>query len=181
MAIDAYGHGGSTFPDERINPVSSDMGTYAALQYIGTLPYADASRVGMVGHSMGGSTIQAGAAKAWQLKDANPAIVVPIAVLPTSQAFSLDGDGNALLAPWPINMGSVYGQFDEWALSMWGTVKGSDLNTTKTAQAGMGFTDFQYDTYYAYGAKVPLDRAAAVNAAKQGKLRIVYQPPHDTF
>ncbi|MFP3089291.1 alpha/beta hydrolase [Treponema sp. TIM-1] len=179
MSIDAYGHGGSTFPDERIDPINVDMGTYAALQYIGTLPYADSSRVGMVGHSMGGSTIQAGAAKAWQLRETNPDIVVPIAVLPTSQAFSLDGDGNALLAPWPINMGSVYGQFDEWALSMWGTVKGSDLNTTKIAQAGMGFTDFQYDTYYAYGEKVPLDRAAAVNAAKQGKFRIVYQPPHD--
>ncbi|MDR2631211.1 MAG: alpha/beta fold hydrolase [Spirochaetaceae bacterium] len=179
MAIDAYGHGGSTFPDERINPISADMGTYAALQYIGTLPYADSAKVGMVGHSMGGSTIQAGAAKAWQLKQTNPRIVVPTAVLPTSQSFSLDSEGNALLAPWPVNLGSVYGQFDEWALSMWGTVKGSDLNTSKIAQAGMGFTDFQYDTYYAYGGKVPLDRTAAVNAAKQGRLRIVYQPPHD--
>jgi pimeloyl-ACP methyl ester carboxylesterase len=179
MAIDAYGHGGSSFPDERINPVSSDMGTYAALQYIGTLPYADASRVGMVGHSMGGSTIQAGAAKAWQLRESNPTIVVPTAVLPTSQSFALDGDGNALLAPWPINLGSVYGQFDEWALSMWGTVKGSDLNTSAIAKAGMGFNDFEYDTYYAYGEKVPMDRAAAVNAAKRGQLRVVYQPRHD--
>jgi alpha-beta hydrolase superfamily lysophospholipase len=179
MSIDAYGHGGSGFPDERINPVSADMGTYAALQYIGTLPYADPSRVGMVGHSMGGSTIQAGAAKAWQLRESNPGIVVPTAVLPTSQSFSLDGDGNALLAPWPVNLGAVYGRFDEWALSMWGTVKGSDLKTSAIAKAGMGFNDFEYDTYYAYGEKVPMNRSAAVNAAKQGQLRVIYQPPHD--
>jgi pimeloyl-ACP methyl ester carboxylesterase len=179
MSIDAYGHGGSDFPDERINPVSADMGTYAALQYIGTLPYADPSRVGMVGHSMGGSTIQAGAAKAWQRREIDPRIVVPTAVLPTSQSFSLDGDGNSLLAPWPVNLGSVYGRFDEWALSMWGTVKGSDLRTSAIAKAGMGFNDFEYDTYYAYGERAPMDRSAAVDAAKQGRLRVIYQPPHD--
>jgi pimeloyl-ACP methyl ester carboxylesterase len=179
MAIDAYGHGGSGFPNERIDPISVDMGTYAALQYIGTLPYADPSRVGMVGHSMGGSTIQAGAAKAWQLRESDPRIVAPIAVLPTSQSFSLDADGNALLAPWPVNLGSVYGRFDEWALSMWGTVKGSDLNTSAIAKAGMGFNDFDYDTYYVYGEKTPIDRGAAVNAARQGQLRVIYQPPHD--
>jgi pimeloyl-ACP methyl ester carboxylesterase len=180
MSIDAYGHGQSDFPDERINPVTADIGTYAALQYAGSLPYADKTKVGMVGHSMGGSTIQAGAARAWQARQSDPDIVVPIAVLPTSQAFSVDAStGNALLAPWPVNLGSIYGQFDEWALSMWGTVKGSDLNTTPIAKAGMGFLNFDYDTYYEFGNPASIDRAAAIRAAKNGAFRVVYQPPHD--
>jgi hypothetical protein len=178
MSIDAYGHGGSNFPDERINPVVSDMGTYSALQYIGTLPYADSKRVGMVGHSMGGSTIQFGAVRAWHEYGKDPSVVVPTAVLPTAQSFVMDGDGNSILAQYPVNLGNVYGQFDEWALGMWGTVKGSDLNTSKSAKAAFGFNGFEYDTYYAYNSETSLDRVGAIAAAKEGKLRIVYQPPH---
>jgi pimeloyl-ACP methyl ester carboxylesterase len=179
MAIDAYGHGQSDFPDERINAVVGDMGTYSALQYIGALPYADSKRVGMVGHSLGGSTIQLGALRAWKEHETNPSIVVPTAVLPTSQSFSVDADGNSILAAYPVNLGAVFGQFDEWALSMWGTVKGSDLNTSKPAKAGMGFNGFQYDTYYSYGSQTPVDRNAAIAAAREGAFRVVYQPPHD--
>jgi len=178
MSIDAYGHGLSNFPDERINPVVGDMGTYAALQYIGTLPYADTKRVGMVGHSMGGTTIQLGAVRAWKERQNNPSVVVPTAVLPTSQSFTLDSDGNSILAPYPVNLGSVFGQFDEWALGMWGTVKGSDANKTAVAKAGIGFNDFKYDTYYEYISQSPIDRISAVNAAKYGQLRVIYQPPH---
>ena len=178
MSIDAYGHGHSNFPDERINPIVGDMGTYAALQYIGTLPYADTERVGMVGHSMGGTTIQLGAVRAWKERENNPSIVVPTAVLPTSQSFTLDSDGNSILAPYPVNLGSVFGQFDEWALGMWGTVKGSDANKTAVAKAGMGFNDFKYDTYYEYISQSAIDRASAVNAASHGQLRVIYQPPH---
>jgi len=178
MAIDAYGHGNSNFSDERINPVVGDMGTYAALQYIGTLPYADKGRVGMVGHSLGGTTIQMGAARAWNERANNPSIVVPTAILPTAQSFVLNADGVSILAAFPVNLGSVYGQFDEWALGMWGTVKGSDLNTTAIAKAGFGFNGFKYDTYYAYNSASPIDRNSAINVARQGDLRIVYQPPH---
>jgi len=178
MSIDAYGHGGSNFPDERINPVVFDMGAYSALQYIGTLPYADTRRVGMVGHSMGGTTIQRAALRAWTERANNPSIVVPIAVLPTAQSFAVDADGNSILASFPINLGSVYGQFDEWANLMWGPVKGSDLNTSDIARAGMGFNNFEYDTYYVYGNSSPIERGVAINTARQGQLRIVYQPPH---
>jgi len=180
MAIDAYGHGQSDFPDMRINDgVTGDMGTFAALQYIGTLPYADSRRVGMVGHSMGGSTIQLGAVRAWKAHETDASIVVPTAVLPTSQAFSLDANDNAILAPYPVNLGLVFGQFDEWALPMFGTPKGSDINTAKHTKAALGFNGFKYDTYYTYNSQTPIDRAAAISAARRGEFRVVYQPPHD--
>jgi len=178
MAIDAYGHGGSNFPDMRIHPITADMGTYSALQYIGTLPYANTRKVGMVGHSLGGTAIQFGALRAWNEHRTNPSIVVPTAVLPTAQSFVLDFEGNSILDPYPVNLGSVYGQFDEWALGMWGTVKGSDLNTTPIAKAGMGFNNFEYDTYYEYNSPDPINRRNAVKTAKNGLLRIIYQPPH---
>ncbi len=177
LAIDAYGHGDSTFPDMNVNNgIADDLGTYSALQYLARLPYVDLARVGMVGHSMGGTTIQAGALRAFQEKADNPDVVTPIAILPTAQSFSLDADGNSIFKDIPVNLGAVYAQFDEWALGMWNTVKGSDVNTTPKAGAGMGMTGFQYNTYYSFGNATPLDRAGAVEAAKNKTLRIIVQP-----
>ena len=178
MAIDAYDHGDSSFPDPRINKgVAADMGTYAALQYLGTLPYVDVRRIGMVGHSMGGSTVQLGAVRAFAKQAKNPAIIVPKAVLPTSQAFIPNKEGtNTLLGKYPVNIGIVFGQFDEWAENMWSVPKGSDINISKKAVAGMGFSGAEYGAYYVFGNSKKLTREEAVAAAAEGKLRVIYQP-----
>lgn len=99
LAFDSYAHGHSSYPDSRVNNgFVQDLGTFAALQYLKTLPYVDLSRVGMVGHSMGGSAIQDGALRAFQAHETDPSVVVPAAILPTANSFTLDADGNLC---WP--------------------------------------------------------------------------------
>ena len=144
-----------------------------------TLPYVDLDRIGMTGHSMGSAAIQDGALRAFEAQKEDPDIVVP----EDSAHRQLVQPGRrrraAFCKDYPVNLGAVYGQFDEWALGMWGTVKGSDLNTTPKAIAGMGFSGCEYDTYYRTGDNTPIDRAQAIEAAQEKELRIVYQPPHD--
>ncbi|WP_194165513.1 alpha/beta hydrolase [Oceanobacillus sp. CFH 90083] len=178
IAIDNYGHGLSTFPDENINDgIAADLGTYSALQYLGTLPYVDVDRVGMVGHSMGGSAIQNGALRAYQNHAEDPSIVVPTAVLPTAQAFSVNEEATeSILSAYPVNLGTVYGQYDEWAEGMWGVKKGSDINTSPVAAAALGFETPDFDTYYSYGENIEIDREGAVAAAETGEFRVMYSP-----
>lgn len=178
IAIDAYDHGNSSFPDPRINKgVAADMGAYAALQYLGTLPYVDAKRIGMVGHSMGGSTVQLGALRAFAKQEKNPAIIVPKAVMPTSQAFIPNKEVTAiLLGKYPVNIGIVFGQYDEWANNMWQVRSGIDINMSKKAIAGMGFPGAEYGAYYVFGKDKKLTRDEAIAAAASGKLRVIFQP-----
>ncbi len=182
IAIDAYGHGSSELPDLNVNEgIVADMGTYAAMQYLKTLPYVDVTRVGMIGHSMGATAIQKGAQRAIEAQKTDPNVVVPFALLPTANSFEIVGEGDSavsLFEGFPINLGVVYGQFDEWAPGMWGVEKGSDINTTIKAKATMGFDLPEYGVYYAYGENTPLNESSAVAAAKEGNLRVIFQPPH---
>lgn len=180
LAFDSYAHGHSSYPDSRVNNgFVQDLGTFAALQYLKVLPYVDLSRVGMVGHSMGGSAIQDGALRAFQARESDPSVVVPVAILPTANSFTLDADGQPLLARYPVNLGSVFGKYDEWVLNMWGVHKGSEAIATPKAKTAMGVTDPKYDTYYRFGSDQPLDRAGALQAAADKQLRVLFQPHVD--
>jgi hypothetical protein len=125
---------------------------------------------------MGCSTIQAAAVRAWTNRASAPYTVVPTSLLLTSNSFVLDQAGKAVVNEWPINVGVIFGRYDEWSRSMWGTPYGNELNESANAKAGIGFNGFKYDTYYAYGQQTPLDRNGAVSTARSGKLRVVYQP-----
>lgn len=183
MAIDAYGHGQSGFyssTDEKHGMVA-DMGGYAALQYVGSLPFVDEENIGMVGHSMGCAVIQLAAMRAFAANETDPAVVTPKTLLLTSNAFSTDAEVTQLAyAQYPVNVGLVYGQYDEWAENMWITVKkGSDINLTPKAIAGMGFSGAQYGAYYNAGADTELTREQAIEAAQNKTLRVMYQPAID--
>ena len=178
IAIDSYDHGGSSFADPRINKgVAPDMGAYSALQYLGTLPYVDAKRIGMVGHSLGGSNVQLGALRAFAKQEKNPAIIVPKVVVPTSQALIPNKEvTDMLLNKYPVNVCAVFGRFDEWANNMWQVRSGIDINMSKKAIAGMGFPGAEYGAYYTVGINKKLTREEAIATAAEGKLRVIYQP-----
>ena len=179
IAIDAYGHGISELPDTEVGEgIVKDMGTYSAMQYLGKLPYVDTNRIGMVGHSMGAGAIQDGADRAYKNLEKNPNIVVPKAVLPTANSFTLTEEGKPILEDYNVNIGAVYGQFDEWAFGMWGVDKGSDANKTEKTKATFGFENPEYNEYYEYGKNEILTKEGAVKAAEEGKLRVLFQPPH---
>ena len=178
MAIDSYDHGSSSFADPRINKgIAPDMGAYAALQYLGTLPYVDAKKIGMVGHSLGGSNVQLGALRAFAKQEKNPAIIVPKIVVPTSQALIPNKEvTDMLLNKYPVNVCAVFGRYDEWAENMWQVRSGIDINMSKKAIAGMGFPGAEYGAYYAVGINKKLTREEAIATAAEGKLRVIYQP-----
>ena len=178
IAIDAYDHGGSSFADPRINKgVAPDMGTYAALQYLGTLPYVDKRRIGMVGHSLGGASLQIGAVRAFVKHEKDPAIIVPKALVPTENAFLVDKDGALAYAKYPVNVGVVFGKYDEWAEPMWKVSTGSQINVSKIGIAGMGFPSAEYQTYYVFGDNKKLTKEEAIAATAEEKpLRVIYQP-----
>ncbi len=179
IAIDAYDHGGSSFPDPRINKgVAPDMGTYAALQYLGTLPYVDKKRIGMVGHSLGSICLQIGALRAFDKHEKDPTIIVPRALVPTEHTFLIGKDGGLAYGKYPVNVGLVFGKYDEWAENMWKVPRGNEINVSKNGIAGMGFPGAEYQAYYVFGNNKKLTREEAIAAAAGEKpLRVLYQPP----
>ncbi len=183
MAIDAYSHGNSGINSVNMdhNGIVPDMGGYSALQYISSLPFVDKTRIGMVGHSMGCAVIQNTALRAFAANETDPSIATPVALLLTSNAFATDADVKELAyAKYPINVGVVYGQYDEWAENMWITVKkGSEITSTPKAIAGMGFADAKFDAYYNAGDPTELTREEAIAAAEAKTLRVMYQPAID--
>jgi hypothetical protein len=134
----------------------------------------------MVGHSMGCAVIQLAAMRAIAAKENNPTVIIPNSLLLTSNAYSVNAEGKLAYADTPINVGLIYGQYDEWAENMWNTVKkGSEINQTPKAIAGMGFEGAEYETYYRFGDSTPLSREDAIAAAQEKALRIMYSPPID--
>ncbi len=69
MALDMYGHGESSLPEEGCSQVemggvenyAPDLGSYSALQLFADYDFVDLTKVAMLGHSMGSSAIQEGA------------------------------------------------------------------------------------------------------------------------
>lgn len=184
IAIDAYWHGlsGGTSVNVDNNNIVPDMGGYAALQYLGTLPFVDKEHIGMVGHSMGCAVIQGAALRAFKNHDTNPSIIIPKALLLTSNAYATNAEKTKLAyADYPVNVGTIFGQFDEWSENMFGPEGkiGKNVINTPIAVAGMGFAGAKADTFYEAGINKPLTREEAIESAKNNTLRVFYQPPTD--
>lgn len=192
IALDAYAHGNTTYPDMDLDMIVNDMGNYSALQYLGRLPYVDTDRIGMIGHSMGSDCCRYGALRAYEeYKAGNTNVILPKAILLTSNSFkALSNDsassaigGDSVGGTYdPINdigcnYGVIFGQFDEFSAMMWGVASGADYKNTAQFATGMGFEGAEYDTFYRYGSNVELAREEAIQAGNEGAVRIGYSVP----
>lgn len=186
IALDAYAHGASSYPDMTIEGgVINDMGNYSAMQYLGRLPYVDTDSIGLIGHSMGSDCCRFSALRAFAEKEAgNDNVIVPKSILLTSNSFkavAADSTGSVLGAEqsgekvdpinaYPVNYATIFGQFDEFGGMMWGT-SGANYKDSPQFAVGMGFEGAEYNTYYAYGEGKELSREEAIAAGNARSLR----------
>lgn len=128
FAMNAYKHGDSSVPDARfadtINVKTGGM--VDAVEYLATLPFVDATRIGVTGHSMGGSFATATAtyytdlerealangASAADAKALNKvAAALPVGMYPGEFAGSTDLSGNNGCL---CDLGVIMGKYDEF-------------------------------------------------------------------
>jgi pimeloyl-ACP methyl ester carboxylesterase len=150
VAMDMLGHGYSDGA-VRFGP-GQDLGGPAALRYVQSLPYVDKANVGLEGHSMGG---------------------IPIATAAASQpdgykAIVFEGSTPAFLGakspPRLNNLAVVFGQFDEFAPTMWGVPKGSLVAGSKKLAK-------------VFGVEGPVEVGKIYGAIPDGSARVLENPP----
>ncbi len=123
LAMDQRGHGYSDAP-----AFAAGFGGPAGLQYLRSLEFVDSDQVVLAGHSMGGWTVLSAAA---QMPDAYRSVVVSGS---STGTFGVPaGDAN-----FPRNFGLVFGQYDEFSGSMWGSPTGVGIVNTDKLQTQFG-------------------------------------------
>lgn len=192
LNADPYGHGNATYPvdsmtndgnadgvaDDVVNLDSEgdalviDGGVYSALQYLGTLPYVDTENIGIIGHSMGGYSIQLAAYRALLNHDIDPSVTVAKAILVSCEGADASYEG------YPLNIGTMTPEFDEFGGGHWNVTTSSLANTSVKMKEYFGFTeaspDLQYNNYYEKGNETPISRDEAIVVAEKGELRVPY-------
>ena len=145
LAMDMTGHG---YSGGVVG--TAGFGGPAALAYLKSLPMVDKTAIGLEGHSMGGGPVMAAA-----LSDPDG-----------YRAIVLEGSTPGMLgAPAPANprnLAVVFGQYDEFAVLMWGVPKGSLVETSPKLQKLFGLTgpvreDFIYGSIADGTARVLLN------------------------
>lgn len=139
FAMDAYKHGDSSVPvDAAGQPLSvPDGGMIEAVEYLHTLPFVDAARTGVTGHSMGGgfadktlayysglekAALAEGksAAEARALNKVAAGLIV--GNVPSGLAGGIDimGAEQKGSAPYLAEVGVIEGRYDEFAIALMG-------------------------------------------------------------
>lgn len=154
LAIDMTGHGWSG------GVVRSDgYGGPDSLRYLRSLPYVDVDNIGLEGHSLGGGPVQAAAAA---MPDGYKAMVL-------EGSTTLFGGPAMAKGPGPRNLAIVFGQYDEFAQTMWGErgasapMKGSEVGGSTRMKA----------LFHSDG---PVEPGRVYGDVGQGAARVLYQP-----
>ena len=128
FAMNAYKHGDSSVPDARFADEISvkSGGMVDAVEYLATLPFVDATQIGVTGHSMGGgfsittAAYYTGLARDALANGASPAeakalnkisAALPVGSYPDELAASADSSGNG---GFLCDLGVVVGKYDEF-------------------------------------------------------------------
>ena len=171
LAVDSYRQGLSGAPEDESSVIGD--GAYAALQYVGTLPFVDKELIGMVGHSKGALGITLAAQAAWTAHEKDPSVITAKAIAPAGVLMlGLDDETPFLTAP--VNLCVINADHDEFLGNAVPGLKGIDFNKQPIAKTVFGFTP-EYNLYYETGNDSPLDRLQAVEAAAQGSLKVLVE------
>ncbi len=128
FAMNAYKHGDSSLPDAQFADTIyvKSGGMVDAVEYLATLPFVNATQIGVTGHSMGGSFATttatyysdlerealANGASAADAKALNKvAAALPVGMYPSTLAGNTDLSGNSGLL---CDLGLVMGTYDEF-------------------------------------------------------------------
>lgn len=179
LAIDAYGSGETDLNDAVAHP-EWDHGTYAALQYLGSMRQVDKDKIAMVGHSRGNLWGHNGAVTAFELHETDPSVIVPASMVLLSFNFpiSVEADGTYRYAmnDYPVNVAEIFGDYDEFGAAMWSTLP-SEYRTSAVWSLGTGVGSVESGTYFAWGDPTPLTTEEAVAVAHEGRLRAGFSYP----
>ncbi|MDR1785554.1 MAG: hypothetical protein LBR23_03705 [Spirochaetaceae bacterium] len=182
LAVDSYDHGKSGHPEPlkpepftKPDPRLSHFGMFGQLQFLGRLPYVDKNRIGLTGHSMGAENSRLTAKRAFALRQTDPSVIVPRAVLLQANSPKLDNEtkDDEPVAHFGISYGVNVGRYDEFAILLWGIPKAADYKTTKNFKAMVGIPEPDNNVFYRYGNPAPLTtREEQLRAGREGSLRI---------
>jgi uncharacterized protein len=107
LCIDAIGRGNSGNPNDVLDPTfDPSYGVETSLQYLRDLPFVDATRTGLMGHSLG-------AEMSYGVALNDPAVQ---AIVVSGYAYTDEATTNN-----PKNMLMIFGQYDEYRARMTGT------------------------------------------------------------
>ncbi|MFM1897088.1 MAG: hypothetical protein RLZZ385_2162 [Pseudomonadota bacterium] len=148
LNLDQRGHGYSDPP-----AFAEGFGGPAGLQYLRSLDMVDTDQIVLIGHSMGGWTVLSAAAA---MPDAYASVIVSGS---STGTFGVPrGDSR-----FPRNFGLVFGAYDEFSATMWGSETGAGIVDTDKLKAQFG-TDTTVEVGRLYGS------------LEDGTARRLYQP-----
>ncbi len=181
LCIDALGRGNSDNPGKLDNPdFDPSFGGSASLAYLEALPYVDAEKVGLMGHSLGAEMVYAIALSDPSVK----ALVI--------SGFAYREDASADL---PRNMLMIFGKYDEYRQRMTGTddFEADWMDSPQTAvaipvpnpQLGRTYGDFELGSarqvFMVRGIHIQESHSERGIAAAVAWMRQALAPPEDLW
>jgi dienelactone hydrolase len=164
ISIDMYGHGDSDYTKIDTN-ATGGTGMYDAVKLLADLPYVDADRIGVTGHSAGGFAVNYSVA----IDNAADEQLIAAALLVSADPTYADADGNLVDVFGDRDAGVIAGQYDEFFFRVNGPTGPSnaprDYIDTPNAQSFLN-----------YGSEGGDVREADTVYTDGGGMRVIYTP-----